>query len=255
MANNARPLGGLDRHVALAHSRRSLFRRRLMEARGAVSAALEFMARPYVAFSCGKDSAVLAHLVTEIDRSVPLRFLSSGETRILHDVDGVIDWFRGRGCTVEEINIDRVFGEGWQDATWEQQRKAGRGDLDKLNIGHDGVFMGLRMEESPKRKRSLLMHRDLDLPPFCYRYESGIRKGMVRACPLARWTTGDIAAYAALYEIPLLAAYHDLGMEARTTARLTGDSVRQYTLTHMKYHNVEAYHAIIRRFPELGGLA
>lgn len=240
-----------QREQYLLHSRSLRHRKKVAEAEEVTLGGLTHMKNPYVAFSCGKDSTVLAHLVLQ-QRDVPLRFLSSGETRILHNVDDVMDWFRARGATIEEINIDRVFSEEWQDASWTEQRKAGNKDMDLLNKGDwDGLFMGLRAEESPPRKLSLYGHKSEDLPQFCYRYQTGRRRNFVRCCPLARWTTEDVAAYIVAHDLPLLRHYHNRGVEARTTARLTGDAVRRYALADIKRDNPDGWRRLVKRFPEL----
>lgn len=210
------------------------------------------MDRPFVAFSCGKDSSVLAHLVLEQRPGTPLRFLSSGETRLIHNVDEIIGWFQGLGAQVDEINIDRVFSPEWQHASWNEQRKAGRGDLDKLNIGDwDAVFIGLRAEESSVRRLNLYGSRTEGLPPFCYRYKSGVRESMIRIAPLARWTTRDVAAYIHTNQIPLLREYREMGVQSRTTARLTGDAVRQGALARLRMQDPRKWQILVDRFPEL----
>lgn len=237
--------------VCRLHARDRHYLARLEESRRIIREALKHMNRPYVAFSCGKDSSTLAHLVLEERPDVPLRFLSSGETRIVHNVDEVISWFRARGAVVEEILIDRVWSEEWKDATWDEERKAGRGDLDKLNVGgYDGMFMGLRAQESARRRRSLFHSQTEGLPPFCYRYKTGVRGGMIRCCPLARWQVEDVGAYLLTHGIPILRQYELHGLETRTTARLTGDAVRQNILSDVKRDNPEGWRRLVKRFPE-----
>lgn len=244
----AGPLMGIERQRYLAVLRRPWHQRVREQAEYIIREALKYASQPYVAFSCGKDSSVLAHMVLRYDRSVPLRLLSSGETRLLHDIDVILDWFRARGATIEEVHIDRVFSDEWKDASWDEQRRAGRHDLQNmLRPGYDAVFLGLRMEESPPRKRSLLMHQSPGYPPFTYRYKGG----GLRICPLAAWREDDIGAYLAEHEIPVLAAYHHQGLGARTTARLTHDSIRNYALTYLHRRDPEACNRILARFPEL----
>lgn len=245
---SARPLEGVERQRYLSVLARPWHRRVREQAEGIIRDALTYADRPYVAFSCGKDSCVLAHLVLRCDQAIPLRFLSSGETRLLHDVDTVMAWFRERGATIEEIHIDRVFSEEWQDASWDEQRRAGRRDLaEHLRPGYDAVFLGLRMEESPPRSLSLRRHQTPGYPPFVYRYKAG----GLRICPLAAWRTEDVGAYLAEHEIPVLDAYHQEGLTGRTTARLTHDAVRNYALTHLYRRDPDAARRLLARFPEL----
>ena len=240
-----------QREQYLLHSKSQRYQKRLAEANDIVQEVLPHMQNPFIAFSCGKDSTVLAHLILKY-RSMPLRFLSSGETRILHNVDDILGWFVEEGAEVQEINIDRVFSEDWQEASWTEQRKAGKRDMGRLNEGDwDGLFMGLRAEESPPRKLSLYSHKTEGLPRFCYRYRAGERQDIIRCCPLARWTTEDVAAYIVSHDLPLLRHYHNRGMDARTTARLTGDAVRRYALADIKRDNPDGWRRLVKRFPEL----
>lgn len=238
-----------DVEIAELWSRHPTHWRRLDKAANIIKDSLKFCSRPYVAFSTGKDSTVLADFVIGINPTVPLRFLSSGETRLIHDVDKIIRHFEDRGADVQEINIDRVFSDEWKGATWEEQRKAGRKDMELLNEGYDAVFMGLRAEESRKRKISLMSLRTEGMPPYCYRYKN-IRGGMLRICPLAEWKTEDVAAYIHQNQLTTLDWYGEYGIESRTTARLTGDAVRENVLVWLKRSDPGAYAVLVKRFPE-----
>lgn len=240
-----------EKEMYLLHAKSQRFRERLNEAREIIGRVMSTIKTPFVAFSCGKDSSVLADLVMEYSPSAILRFLSSGETRLVHNVDDVLDWFKTRGATIDEILIDRVFSDEWKDATWTEQRKAGRRDMELLNKGAwDGIFMGLRIEESRPRKMSLIIHQDDDLPRYCHKYKGGQRKDMIRVCPLANWLKEDIGAYLLMHNIPYLKHYENHGFEARTTARLTGDAVRQYVLSDIKRDNPQNWIKLTKRFPE-----
>lgn len=233
------------------HAKLPVYQRHVTQARETISGILQHITNPYVAFSCGKDSSVLAHLILQYIPSVSLRFLSSGETRLVHNVDDVLDYFRRLGAEIQEINVDRVFSEEWKNATWTEQRKAGKKDMDLLNDRtFDCIFMGLRAEESRPRKITLAKQQTEGLPRFCYRYKAGKRENMIRCCPLANWTLRDIGAYTMEHKLPYLDWYGFRGFEGRTTARLTGDAVRQYTLTWIKKHKPDSWYILVRRFPE-----
>lgn len=241
----------IDREFYRLHAKLPVYRRHVQAAKEIIMGCLQHVNRPYVAFSCGKDSSVLAHLVLQFAPDAPLRFLSSGETRLLHNVDDVLDYYRERGADIQEINIDRVFSEEWKETTWTEQRKAGRHDLELLNDrSFDCVFMGLRMEESRARSISLKQNQTPGLPPFCYRYVRGKRLNMIRCCPLASWTTKDVGAYIVEHNLPYLDWYGFSGFEGRTTARLTGDAVRQNALFWLKKNKPENFAILAQRFPE-----
>lgn len=237
--------------AANAHAHTRQYRERVAEARVLIRDALTISRSPYVSFSCGKDSTSMADLVLGIAPDVPLVFLSSGETRLLHNVDDVLTYFRNRGATINEINIDRVFSDAWRESTWHESRKAGVGDLQRMAEGHDCSFIGLRAEESKRRRFSLYYHRTDGLPRFLYR----MADGRLRACPMARWRTADIHAHIVTRDLPLLDAYREEGIKTRTTARLTGTAVRMGALARLREHHRDRYNALIARWPELAAWA
>lgn len=224
--------------------------KRIQESLDIISQIMTIAQRPYIACSFGKDSSVMAHLILSYYPNVPLRFLSSGETRIIHpNLDEVMDYFRKMGAEIIEINIDRVFSEEWKDATWYEQRQAGHNDFKKHlsdSGGYDCVFMGLRAEESKRREMSLLRHTP-GLPRFCYQYKG---KNLIRCCPMARWTTEDIGAYILEHNIPYLKWYDHTGFEGRTTARLTRASIEMGSLRWIRLHNPDGWKKLVKRFPE-----
>lgn len=239
--------------VCRLYSKLQTFQKKKHQTENNIYEMLKKCDKPYVAFSCGKDSSVLADLVLQINPKIPLRFISSGETRILHNVDDVIDYFvKKYHANVEEICFDRVWSAEWKNATFDEQRKAGRRDIQSIdNSAYDGVFMGLRMDESRGRSISLKTCKTEGLPDFMYRYAG---REYYRMCPLAQWKTEDVGAYIVENDIPTLRWYQEFGFEGRTTARLTGDALRQSTLFYIKVVNPNGYQKLLRRFPELGVL-
>lgn len=240
----------LDKKTCALWATMDQYKRRLGKTRAAIAEMLRIVRRPYITFSCGKDSSALADMILRQNPKIPLRFLSSGETRIIHNVDDVMTYFRETyDADIEEIRIDRVFSPEWRNASFDEQRHAGRRDLQRLdNSAYDGVFMGLRAEESRHRQISLIMHQGRDLPRGLYKYAD---RDFYRACPLRDWKTEDVGAYITTHRIPVLKWYEHSGFEARTTARLTGDAVRQNTLFWLKLNNPAGYARLMQRFPEL----
>jgi 3'-phosphoadenosine 5'-phosphosulfate sulfotransferase (PAPS reductase)/FAD synthetase len=240
----------LERAGFLAHARMPAFVNLVQRSTDLISTALDQCSNPYVAFSCGKDSGVMLHLVAHLTQTIPARCLTSGETRILHG-DFDIRWqewtSRLPHVHFEEVNIDRVFSDTWVGTRWNEQRKAGRGDIIRfLPGGHDAVFIGLRDEESNARRHAnkggLIRHYSRNRKDNC--------AGMMVCCPIARWKLRDIAAYTVLHDLPLLAAY-SAGFEARTTARLTGDAMRQNGLQSLRLKDPNGFNHMLQRFPEI----
>lgn len=240
----------IDKKTCLLWSKMPQYQEKLSITIENVSEMLKVSKNPYIAFSCGKDSCVLASIVLSINPSIKCRFISSGETRIVHNIDEVMNFFRRRyAADIEEINIDRVFSKEWETASFDEQRKAGRKDIQNIdNRGYDGVFMGLRKEESRGRKISLSFHKSDILPKNMYKYES---REFYRMCPLSDWITEDIGAYLETNHIQTLHWYETYGFDSRTTARITGDAVRQNVLFYIHKNNLEGYQKLILRFPEL----
>lgn len=238
----------------IAHSRTAVFRRRMEEAKNIIAEFLHIAENPYVAFSGGKDSSCLLFLVAEQKPNISARLLSSGETRLLHDnIDEVLNWWRERFPALDlvEINIDRVFADEWADADWATQRRAGRGDLANFlpaSGEFDGVFLGLRNEESASRRLANL--RGGAIRQYTENRNDACA-GLWVACPLANWATTDVGAFIVAHQLPLLAEYERAGLEARTTARLTGDAARQNALQALRLRDPDGYNRLLQRFPEL----
>lgn len=234
-----------------AHAASPAYRRRLDAAVACIAHGLTLCRDPYVAFSAGKDSSVMLHLVRAQRPEIPARLLTSGETRCLHaNLDDVLAWWRARGAHIEEICADRVFAEGWTGASFHAQRMAGRGDLRRLLPGdHDAVFLGLRAEESGRRR--IALSRRFPGTRHATRTITVPGRRMLRIAPLADWTVDDVAAYVTVHQLPMLTAYEREGFAARTTARLTGDAVREGALILLRDRDPAAYNHLLARFPEV----
>lgn len=242
----------VERAGCLAYTLLPVYQRRVERAREIIRQGLS-RCTPYVAFSTGKDSSAMLWLALQERADLSARLLSSGETRHLHtNLDAILLWWREHWprLDLQEINIDRVWSDEWQDATWTEQRKAGRGDIIRLLPDperFDGVLLGLRDEESNARKMA-------NRRGVIRRYSANRKDGLASQwviCPLAAWTEQDVAACITTYDIPLPEAYEAEGMSTRTTMRLTGDAVRQNAFIHLRMRDKARYNELLSRFPEL----
>lgn len=153
---------------------------------------------PYVSLSWGKQSICLMHLVYQVDRTVPALFFREPETHIIADFDNVIAQFLSR---YQIAYFDVILDEPSHQAAaakWESANQK------------TGVFMGFASHES-KTRRYTTAKAD-----WCNIYQRN--DGFYRSTPLRHWSDMDIAAYAALYNLPMLSIYHRFGFTARSSA-------------------------------------
>lgn len=240
----------IDAKTCALWARSSRYKSRVNRTRDSIADMLLVARKPYIAFSCGKDSSVMADMILRQNPAIPLRFVSRGETRLMHNVDAVLEYFRSAyDANIEEILFDRVFSEEWKDASFAAQQEAGKRDIRDIdNTGYDAVFMGLRIQESRKRSITLRYHRTEGLPDGTYRYKG---REFYRFCPLAQWRTEDVGAYLTEHNIPVLDWYRDFGFEGRTTSRLNDEALKQNTLFWLRQNNPDGYQKLVTRFPEL----
>jgi 3'-phosphoadenosine 5'-phosphosulfate sulfotransferase (PAPS reductase)/FAD synthetase len=176
-------------------SRTEQHTRALHKARAIIERALESAQKPYIAYSGGKDSTVMAHLVLQY----------APDTMVLH-------WDYGRAFVPEPIQREilrnaRVIGvRNLRIETSPLYAKLGRRAQNVLGKhmigkllpqlaaeGYDLAFVGLRKQESPKRARRLRANKPLSTIPECY--------------PLADWDWRDVWAYIVAHKLPYLSLY------------------------------------------------
>jgi len=149
--------------------------------RQSIERMLELSKNPYIALSFGKDSLVMLDLVRQYVPDIPCRFLKSSETYLLANYEEIIDYYVSDGVNLHVVNTDRIS----EADSWKGARDLGDDDMEKLlNEGDfDGVFMGLREEESRARKITLKCNNQYGFRVM--RYKSGKRKGWFRCCPIS----------------------------------------------------------------------
>lgn len=237
-----------------------------------VQAMLSISSLNYVSVSFGKQSNVVAHMVYTVKPDTPMFFLASSETYIIHNYIDVIDAFMGRwpiNLTIVQTNhaamdiradIDELSSRqptikwvlrppgdpGWD---WGQTRQAGHMDLQTMveREKYTGWFWGLAKEESKARRITLSTTWQGQPHLSIFRYSDG----KYRCCPLRNWQNLDIAAYSLAHDIPFLDTYHQSGLGARTTARITGRSAEEGAMALMHHHNLGKTNQLYERFPEL----
>lgn len=177
------------------YARTPQYRKHLEWAREAVDKAAS-TAQFMVSWSTGKDSTAMAHLVHSM----------YPETPIVTQYDDC-DWPSKRAYAdrIEQAMGWKVHRVEPSFSVWERMRM-GRIGLDEFcalthsltqdaflaplakiqrKLGCDGVYMGLRAEESKARRANLSKRHEV--------YKT--LGGEWRCCPIARWTADDVFAY------------------------------------------------------------
>jgi 3'-phosphoadenosine 5'-phosphosulfate sulfotransferase (PAPS reductase)/FAD synthetase len=206
----------------------------------------ELCGTPYLALSWGKQSICIAHMVYQIRPQTPMVFTRSWESYLLHDFERVIANFTERYPVNWVDNYcDNV---SWNTLKWKETRDLGQKDIQNMcNCVPDwnGVIMGLSKDESRARRITTSIQNTPHKGIFEY------VSGKLRCTPVQDWTKNDIAAYVYENKISLLSEYHNFGLNARTTARMTRMFLDNNGLVNLKRRDMSAYNKIIQRFPDL----
>lgn len=170
------------------HSKLTTFIKKVQRTKQIIKKALDMMKKPYVAFSTGKDSTVLLDLTRTINPNIPavyfdadaaypesFEMLETIPNLIKFKTEPILATFRKWG--ILHLNIE----DKTMESTVYRPIKA---LLAKYHF--DGVFLGLRAEESYGRKKLAQTKGTL----FWQKRES-----IWECIPLAWWTYRDIWAY------------------------------------------------------------
>jgi len=178
------------------------FNKKLDEAKKIVKEALSKFKKPYIAFSGGKDSTALLHLVLSFDKNITVVHWDYGP------------YFVPRHIEKEIINIAKKCGaKNVIILTSHLYRKLGRKaknvlgrhflgiEVPKLaKSGYDCAFLGLRAEESVKRKIRTKKY-----------FEKDEKTGITNVFPLRKWSWRDVWAYIVKNNINYLSLYDKYG--------------------------------------------
>ncbi len=222
--------------------------RRLKFALDGIEAMRILAPNAYASISFGKQSICLAHMLYQIQPDLPMYFLASWETWDLHNYAEVIESFVSRWpINLHIVQTDNVSAN--PDLSWKETRDLGDKDLQNMvnREEWDGWYWGLTKEESKGRRLTLNQKWEGQPHATIFRYKDG----KYRCCPLMNWEILDIAAYIAEHDLPLLQIYKELGLQQRTTARLTKSAVEYHGMARIKRCDTSGYNRLAARFPEL----
>lgn len=217
--------------------------------------------------SWGKDSVSMLHLAAQINPNLKIinarypnpaeRFNDMDRIRDLvlsrDDMSGVIyrevdtpgEWemYERAGGFAEALNKEQKAAAKW----WKDNFTENMGAAMK-ELGCNGVFLGLRAEESHARRMNVFVHGD------DYQRKDGLQV----ALPIAHWTGRQVWAYLIKHDLPWLKIY-DTAFCGRERARsgfvfATGgaSAIRRHGVWDdwKRTYPVE-FTAWLQRFPEL----
>lgn len=218
----------MDKKTALLYVRLNPYKALVNKTSGFIRWALERVENPYVACSFGKDSAVMLHLCLKHRSDIPVIFVRRIETDLIDNYQEIINnW--------GEINLSVISYKGWLEQGEGKGISFATRNMDK----YDSYFVGLRKDESVGRRISLKT-----LGMF---YKNKAEK--VRVCPMADWTTNDIAAYCLSNELPILNKYLSEGFESRTTAAIPSKFPHE-SLQSLKNRDIESFNKLLKLLPD-----
>ena len=222
------------------HAKSARYRRREREALEIIERALTDHPALYVAYSCGKDSTAMLDLVREVRPDIEARICLQPESLIVDDFAEVIAWWRARGQRVTELTLhrDTLGGSTLQGGAEQWARLHSTSPC-------DGAFVGMRMDESTRRRASLGRYGSV------HRYTSGPLAGTVRVAPIMRWSLDDVAARIATRGLKLLSSY-DAALDIRTTTGIPRTRVREEYLRDLRERRPEAISTLRNLYPDLG---
>ena len=212
-----------------------------------IESTFKYCSDPYIALSFGKDSIVMSHLIHQIKENVECLFLTGDETFLMYDYQELITFYQ----EVHKWNIKIIKTTPLKDNDFKlDEARSERKKLWFLDdfLKHDGVFMGLRAEESKGRKLTLYSKDNIEFG--IYKYTSGLRSGQYRSCPVGNWKESDILLYTRAFDLKLLNVYN-IGPGIRTSARIPRESQRANCLFDIKRSNPQNFNKLVSLIPEL----
>jgi phosphoadenosine phosphosulfate reductase len=219
----------VQRKFFLLWSKTKEHRQKLNESKKVISESLSMFSKPYVSFSGGKDSTALLHLVLKQDPHVLCFHWDFGR------------YFLPRKLEKEILRIARRIGSKkvWVETSsgYEIKKREAK-EFYKCFFGRvlpllrkkkfDSVFLGLRKEESVRRKLRL----------GCGYFEE--EGGLTNIYPLRDWTYKDVWAYILSNKIPYL-SYYDTYSKLVKLSQLRFSTLFDPEFSHLGSENIDKF--------------
>lgn len=200
--------------TCLAHAGTRLHKRRVEAAKQAAQEALDHTSPWYAAVSAGKDSAVMLHLIASVAKSGEAAAASvvddveyPGEREqlsALSDCVGIPIEIASPEMSTWQAIVDSkcAIYEPLHDVASGVSKSAFMPVISRIESKYNGVFLGLRAEESKYRNVSRAVRGRL----YQRNRVSGVGK-LWTSTPIADWRGLDVYAYAFTHSVPLHPLY------------------------------------------------
>jgi len=182
------------------HAELDDYKDRIEASQGLIAEALDRANKPYIAYSGGKDSLVMLHMVLRVCPEVLVEHFYFGkyyfpmglETEIL----GIAGTIGAKNIRVDTSSKYDLAGRTSKNIYFPEM--FGRVQPDLISKGYDLAFIGLRREESGKRKRKAS-------EPFRWNGK------MLECYPLMNLTARDVWTYIVSNDLPYCSHYDRYG--------------------------------------------
>lgn len=194
----------------------------------------------FVAFSGGKDSAVVAHLCNIVRPGLPLLMADWGGEWLARDRERWQAFCAAQAWDLRVFSWDKWGAVAGASSTEAHQRAAHGSMFDQLQAharehGLDTVLMGLRSRESKGRAMAIARRGQV----YDYRPGGPYRRAIL---PLAHWRDADVWAYMCAHELPVLESYARLGEDARSGyVGRSGTTIGRQQLLHQHFPELMAF--------------
>ena len=208
---------------------------------------------PYMSCSWGKDSIVLLYFLLQFKKDIKVIYLNSGyafpevydfRDKIIKEwninyieIKNKIDYYE----LCKEIGLPHERSECLQMKTVKSIKKNQLDEYAKQN-NHDGVFWGIRSDESKKRKNLIKFKGN------CFQDNTGFYK----CSPLAYISNFDLWLIIDFLKIPYCDLYKKNKFFSREKLRNSGwmstDGAWQGTIQHIRYYYPELFQKLKNDF-------
>lgn len=235
----------------LAHGRTIAHKKRVAQAQTRIAEWLSIVSNPYIAFSTGKDSTVVLHLVRSLKLDAVAVYFDADSClpeshEMLERTPHVIRYETDEPLldTIARVgfdNPDRLDDATMQSTVW--------GPIKRLIADYqfDGVVFGLRANESRGRRLNAWTRGAI------YQYK---RDGVWCCQPIWDWQHKDVWAYILSNEIKYCCAYDKLWNLPEEDQRISywaGETKRSHgRYAWLKMNYPQLYIQLIERIPEVG---